>query len=157
MLLFPSVPSTNGTFVNRVKVGKGQHTVLFEGSKIEFLTASVQKKEEFPLEYYFLSSQETSPSVTPAHPGDTYFASNFTISQTLGTGQFGVVKLGIRKQTGEKVAVKEIDKKKVISVHAHHPISVLDEFLILRRLNHPHIVNVLDGFECSSFTCVVME
>jgi serine/threonine protein kinase len=161
--------------VDAVKVGKGHRTILLDGSFIGFLPPDHQKIErlifslpcsvttyslvysEYPLEYVFVSAVRGLLSLIPSHSGDAYLLANYDIGRTLGAGHFGVVKLAVQKQTGKKVAVKEIDKKKVISIHAHHPTSILDEFLILRRLNHPHIVNVLDGFECASFTCVVME
>ncbi len=38
---------------------------------------------------------------------------DYTIKETIGTGTFSKVKLGINKSTGEKVAIKILDKRKI--------------------------------------------
>ena len=38
---------------------------------------------------------------------------DYTIKETISTGTFSKVKLGINKSTGEKVAIKILDKKKI--------------------------------------------
>lgn len=38
----------------------------------------------------------------------------FTLGEKLGEGTFGVVRLGIHSKTGEKVAVKILDKNKIL-------------------------------------------
>ena len=43
---------------------------------------------------------------------DSY--SEYEIKQTIGKGNFGKVLLGISKKTGDKVAIKIIDKLKTI-------------------------------------------
>ena len=38
---------------------------------------------------------------------------DYTIKETISTGTFSKVKLGINKSTGEKVAIKILDKRKI--------------------------------------------
>ena len=40
---------------------------------------------------------------------------DFSIGKTIGEGTFGKVKAGIHLPTGEKVAIKILEKKKIIS------------------------------------------
>ena len=40
----------------------------------------------------------------------------YDMSTTLGKGQFGLVKLGVHKQTGRKVAIKQVKKKNMTHV-----------------------------------------
>lgn len=41
---------------------------------------------------------------------------NYVLTRNLGEGTFGKVKLGIHSLTGEKVAVKVLEKSKIIDV-----------------------------------------
>jgi 5'-AMP-activated protein kinase, catalytic alpha subunit len=41
---------------------------------------------------------------------------NYVLTRNLGEGTFGKVKLGIHSQTGEKVAVKVLEKSKICDV-----------------------------------------
>ena len=40
----------------------------------------------------------------------------YDLSTTLGKGQFGLVKLGIHKQSGKKVAIKQVKKKNMTHI-----------------------------------------
>ena len=40
----------------------------------------------------------------------------YDMSTTLGKGQFGLVKLGVHKQTNRKVAIKQVKKKNMTHV-----------------------------------------
>lgn len=46
------------------------------------------------------------------------FKSKYTLGKLLGHGQFGYTYVAIEKATGEKVAVKTIEKKQVSNIHA---------------------------------------
>ncbi|CAD8099064.1 unnamed protein product [Paramecium primaurelia] len=66
---------------------------------------------------------------------------SYTIDKDLGQGTFSKVKLGIHKLTGEKVAIKIIDKTKQQEsdyVRIHREIS------ILRKLRHPNVVQLFE-------------
>ena len=40
----------------------------------------------------------------------------YDLSTTLGKGQFGLVKLGVHKQSGRKVAIKQVKKKNMTHI-----------------------------------------
>lgn len=94
----------------------------------------------------------------PTHPGDIRFKEEFEVKEHIGSGNFGIVSLGIEKKTGKKVAVKIIDKKKVI--HSPNPSRknvVLDEFNVMKDISHPHVVKIYDGFEGERVNYIIME
>lgn len=72
--------------------------------------------------------------------------SDYTFSDTvLGTGSFGRVVLGNNKSTGQKVAIKCIDKATMRKMKQEHTIE--NERTILSKLHHVNIVNMVDHFE----------
>lgn len=75
-------------------------------------------------------------------------------SKTLGEGKFGLVKLGIHKKTGEKVAIKIIKKETMTSKDQELVKSEIDIMKICRNQN---IVRLLDHFENSEYIYIVME
>ena len=64
---------------------------------------------------------------------------DFTLKETLGKGTFGIVKLAINSQTGEKVAIKIINESKIKKADK---ILLLREIEILQNLKHPNIIRL---------------
>ena len=64
----------------------------------------------------------------------------YTILRTLGEGSFGKVKLAVHKSSGQKVALKIISRKKLISRDMTGRVEREIEFLQLLR--HPHIIKL---------------
>ncbi|KAH6760066.1 calcium-dependent protein kinase 16 [Perilla frutescens var. hirtella] len=87
---------------------------------------------------------------------DKDFDMRFTIGKLLGHGQFGYTYVAIDKSSGDRVAVKKIDKNKMVL-----PIAVEDvkrEVKILRALTgHENVVHFYNAFEDDSFVYIVME
>jgi len=75
-------------------------------------------------------------------------------SKTLGEGKFGLVKLGIHKKTGEKVAIKIIKKEAMTPKDQELVKSEID---IMKMCRHPNVVRLLDHFENNEFIFIVME
>ena len=66
----------------------------------------------------------------------------YKIVRTLGEGSFGKVKLAIHNGTGQKVALKIIARKKLISRDMAGRVEREIEYLQLLR--HPHIIKLYD-------------
>jgi len=78
----------------------------------------------------------------------------YTITnEVLGSGFFATVKVGINKKTGEKVAVKIIDKSKV----EESPQLLQNEIDIMAKVNHPHVVGLRAVFDTPTTLFIVME
>lgn len=84
------------------------------------------------------------------------FDSHYSTGKLLGHGQFGYTYVAIDKSNGDRVAVKKIDKNKMIL-----PIAVEDvkrEVKILQALSgHENVVQFHNAYEDSSYVYIVME
>jgi carbon catabolite-derepressing protein kinase len=64
----------------------------------------------------------------------------YTILRTLGEGSFGKVKLAIHKTSGQKVALKIINRKKLMARDMQGRTE--REIQYLQLLRHPHIIKL---------------
>ena len=80
---------------------------------------------------------------------------NYIIKRTLGQGTFGKVKLGIYIPTREKVAVKILEKSKIIE--KDDEIRVKREFEMLTKFNHINVILVTEIFESYDSYYSVMD
>ena len=78
----------------------------------------------------------------------------YDIKDTLGSGKFATVKLGINKQTEEKVAIKTMSKYDMSPFDLEQ---VQTEIEILKIANHPHIIRLYDVFENLYYIYIIME
>lgn len=70
---------------------------------------------------------------------ESVFNSTFLLGQTLGDGNFAIVKTAIDKTTKNGVAVKIIDKEKLKGKEG----MMINEIRIMRKLNHDHCVKLV--------------
>ena len=81
--------------------------------------------------------------------------SQYEITETLGKGAYGLVKLAIKKQTGEKFAVKIYEKTRI-----NDPIkrnNVNKEINILKKLSHSNTINLIKMIENSDSVYLFTE
>ena len=67
---------------------------------------------------------------------------DYTIGKTIGEGTFGKVKLGYHNMTNEKVAIKILEKKRIIDVADIERVS--REIHILKLIRHPNIIQLYE-------------
>lgn len=82
------------------------------------------------------------------------FFDYYDMYEDIGQGKFGVVKLGIHKNTKEKVAIKIIKKE---SMNEQDIELVKSEIDIMKLCRHPNIVRLLDHFENADYIFIIME
>ena len=63
---------------------------------------------------------------------------DFVIKQVIGEGTFATVRLAVNKQTGEEVAIKIMEKSKIIQME--DKVRIDREIKVLKNLRHPNIV-----------------
>lgn len=87
---------------------------------------------------------------------DKDFDKRYTIGKLLGHGQFGYTYVATDKSSGDRVAVKRIEKSKMVL-----PIAVEDvkrEVKILKALaGHENVVQFYNSFEDDNYVYIVME
>eukprot|EP00299_Pterocystis_sp_00344_P009189 c3775_g1_i1.p1 GENE.c3775_g1_i1~~c3775_g1_i1.p1 ORF type:complete len:366 (+),score=73.30 c3775_g1_i1:42-1100(+) len=76
----------------------------------------------------------------------------YTIGDVLGTGNYAEVRLGVNRETGEKVAIK------VITLTKETTPDILNEIDILARVDdHPHVIQLKAIYEKKGRMFIVME
>lgn len=79
----------------------------------------------------------------------------YILKEIIGEGTFGKVKLGIHVLTQEKVAIKILEKRKIVDQDDVNRVN--REVQILKRIRHPHIIQLLDLIETEDFIYLIME
>ena len=80
---------------------------------------------------------------------------DYIIKETIGKGTFSKVKLGINKITGEKVAIKILDKSKIVEKEDLERI--VREMSILSKMDHKNVIKVFQIYEDSNNFLIIME
>ena len=80
---------------------------------------------------------------------------NYKYIKTIGEGTFGKVKLAIHTLTGEKVAIKILQKKLIKDKNEYNRIE--KEIKYLKLFNHPNIIQIYEVIESSSSFYIIME
>ena len=83
------------------------------------------------------------------------FVGNYKIGKDLGKGTFGKVKVGTHILTGEKVAIKVLEKEKIIDVNDVERVA--REIHILRIVRHPVVVQLYEILETAKEIYLIME
>jgi len=63
---------------------------------------------------------------------------DYTFGKLIGEGAYAVVRLAVKKSTGETFAVKIYDKTKLLDDHRRQ--SVCREVMLMQKLSHRYIV-----------------
>lgn len=80
---------------------------------------------------------------------------HYKIGRTIGEGTFGKVKLGVDATTGEKVAVKILEKKCILN--KADIARVEREIAFLKVLRHPNVVQLYEILETKEQLYLIME
>ena len=81
--------------------------------------------------------------------------SNYKYIKTIGEGTFGKVKLAVHTLTGEKVAIKILQKNLIKDKNEYNRIE--KEIKYLKLFNHPNIIQIYEVIESSSSFYIIME
>ncbi|KAJ3057498.1 MAP microtubule affinity-regulating kinase 1 [Rhizophlyctis rosea] len=102
-------------------------------------------------------STGTNPSGTSTDSKEERhrYVGNYEILRTIGEGSFAKVKLGVHRLTGEKVAIKVIDKDRLPDAYSLRHVH--REARIMRLLDHPNIVQLYEVMETKREVMLVLE
>ena len=83
------------------------------------------------------------------------FLSDYNLRGIIGKGTFSVVKLGEHKKTKEKVAIKILQKNKILN--KEDLVRIEREIEILKRLKHPNVIKIHRIEEDDKKFYIIME
>jgi len=89
------------------------------------------------------------------HTGRAKSIGHYILGKTIGEGTFGKVKLGTHIMTGERVAVKVLEKERIVEVADVERVA--REVHILKLIRHPHIVQLYEIIETRRQLYLIME
>eukprot|EP01126_Amoeba_proteus_P054216 TRINITY_DN6656_c0_g2_i7.p1 TRINITY_DN6656_c0_g2~~TRINITY_DN6656_c0_g2_i7.p1 ORF type:complete len:411 (+),score=85.94 TRINITY_DN6656_c0_g2_i7:276-1508(+) len=142
--------STNGTYVNRERLEKGKKKLLCDGDTIDLL---LRANKEENVTFIFFSTGNPTSVTNEVGPERDYH-----ICDVLGKGNFATVSLCIHKSSGERFAIKMIDKKKfMIGNSSKRENPLMDEVKILKSLKHPNIIGIEDVLDTPTTLYLVLE
>ncbi|KAI8324678.1 Pkinase-domain-containing protein, partial [Martensiomyces pterosporus] len=137
--------SSNGTFWNGKKIGKGKSVMLSHGDVIE-----IKKGHYFT--YLQLTQKHDSNK-----DGDQVDGKYQVTETVLGKGTFAEIRLVHRKDTQQQLAVKIMEKRNFsLRGTAEGGANYIHEINLLRGIKHPNIVRVFDVSETSRHVYIFM-
>uniref|UniRef100_A0A0G4FJM3 non-specific serine/threonine protein kinase n=1 Tax=Chromera velia CCMP2878 TaxID=1169474 RepID=A0A0G4FJM3_9ALVE len=80
---------------------------------------------------------------------------HYILGKTIGEGTFGKVKLGTHILTGGKVAIKILEKERIVDVADVERVA--REIHILKMIRHPHIIQLYEIIETPRQLYLIME
>ena len=137
----------NGLFLQKEK------TVEYEG--VNYYSFSVVYPSKTRL-YFCKNEKEYKEWVEKLKiaTGYTNLLEIYDVKHKLGKGKFGLVKLGIDEKTGQKVAIKIMNKNSMDSSDLE---LVRTEIEILKVCQHPNIIRLYNVFENADYLYIIME
>lgn len=90
-----------------------------------------------------------------SHKGTTKFG-DFILGNTIGEGEFGKVKLGWKQDSNVQVAIKLI-KRDSVGSNPSRFAKIYREVAILRGVQHPNIVRLIDKVETDRHIGIILE
>jgi len=171
---------SNGSYVNEHALKKGHRRALQHGDEIS-LCMHARETRAKPFAVYMFqvpgSEHGVDDSVqsrlaaiaTPQNSQDAekrrqhkslqWVHQTWDMRTVIGSGAFSEVRLGVRVRTGERFAVKVIDKLKFTTFQRGRKsrLTLQCEARMLAGLDHPGIVRVNEWFETDQHLYLVME
>lgn len=152
--------SLNGTFVNGRLVGHGKTVELVKGDMISvcnpFLPHSASYTYIFLAPPLYQKHSLSSPLTTSlAIDSLSSLFPHYSFGVVVGQGVFANIYRATDTRTGDEVAIKVLKKQ-------HFSMDVFETSLrleaeVLRSLQHPHIIQLLDTITAPGFIALVME
>lgn len=127
--------SSNGTFVNGEKLGRGSSVLMKSGDRVAFAKTG----GDFIFRYC-LDEQGGKDT------GRRSLYDDYIVGQQLGSGHYAVVKEARNRLTGDIVAVKIFHPNKTSSNSKEDEAKLQQEMDLLLSINHPNIVKFISRY-----------
>ncbi|KAG1459499.1 hypothetical protein G6F46_005973 [Rhizopus delemar] len=115
-----------------------------------FIKTSYMGGQKYEAAARIVQEELKAKNTMPNYPG----LAAYQLTAKLGDGAFSVVYEALKLKTNEKVAIKVVKKAEI---NNHQKSSVLKEAQIMRSLDHPSIIKMLDFIETNEYYFLVLE
>ncbi|KAF8143363.1 kinase-like domain-containing protein [Mycena galopus ATCC 62051] len=134
--------SSNGTFINGEKIGRGQKRLLRDGNEVAFGVATRSLEEDGAFDYRFIF-RDLVPGVVKRALYNSY-----DISIELGKGSFATVYKALHKASGQWVAIKVIHETNRHNAPASDAAQTRQnrEIHVMETIQHPNICQLREVF-----------
>jgi hypothetical protein len=146
-LVHKGMHNLSGVFVQEEK------PICYDNVNLFVFSVIYPKKSRF---YYVDNEKEFHEWVYNLRKATGYqnLTDIYDVKEKLGNGKFGLVRLGIHKETYRRVAVKIMNKREMSNQDLE---LVKTEIDILKICQHPNIIRLFDIFENNEFIYIIME
>lgn len=152
--------STNGTFLNNVKLVKNLNYILKNRDEISIgngVSNDTIRLLVLTKKIYISESMKHSEKTVNKNESNVH--KDFIISEDIiGQGAFANVKKAIERSTGESFAVKIISRKKdIFNTSDKFLTQIYRELTILKKLNHQNVISLKSFYEERDFFYFIIE
>ncbi|KAF2185979.1 Pkinase-domain-containing protein [Zopfia rhizophila CBS 207.26] len=119
------------------------------------ITPNPRRSSARPPDFPHNPAPATQDSKSGRDPKTSQRLGQYTIVKTLGEGSFGKVKLAVHQVSGQKVALKIINRKKLVTRDMAGRIE--REIQYLQLLRHPHIIKLYTVITTPTEIIMVLE
>jgi len=163
---FAEVLGTAPCYLGDTLMRKGDTRALQHGDELSLLVPPHHKGEVAPFAVFmfFQVALPQEGTAGPAPYSEEDVAKLWSISHTLGSGNFSEVKLGVKvksepQQGKVQRAVKIIDKKKFQQFQKKREsrLALSEEAEMLMKLDHPGIIRVYEYYETPEHLYLIMD
>lgn len=132
--------SSNGTYINKEKLGKGTSVLLKSGDHVAF-----GKTGGSFIFRYCLDEIESTNGENPSGTKRSLF-DDYILGKQLGSGHYAVVKEARNRMTGDIVAVKVFHPNKTSQNSKEEDAKLQQEIDLLLSIHHPNIVKFISRY-----------
>ncbi|KAJ7162198.1 kinase-like domain-containing protein [Mycena filopes] len=132
--------SSNGTYLNREKIGRGSSRILTQGDEISFGPPRQHGERELSRPEYRYTFRDLVSQRRDVHK-------KYDFATELGQGTYARVYKALEKGTSKWVAVKVIAQTMRFNMSAAGEAAAIREISIMRSLRHPNICEFIDYYE----------
>lgn len=146
--------SSNGTFVNQLRVGKGKRVRLCHLDQISLCGPGAKKDTKDTKWTFVFRMNPAIFKLNGEFPPE--LLARYDMREVLGTGGFSEVRMAIERSTGKMFAVKCLNKYKYTG-GTRTGESLAREVDILKGMEHPNIIQVFDVVDTDRTLYIVLE
>lgn len=173
LMVYLEDTSSNGTFLNKIKLKRRERRHLSTGDELTFLSPKISEARRTA--FMYVSLTDTSLTTIPqlatdpdalisersltlaASSTNRHLENDYELREELGSGSIGKVYRAIERSTDKSFAAKIIPTRQFAFERSFSANDLLQEARMLRNVSHPAIVTVRDAYSEETSFAIVMQ